>query len=318
MNRKWSAKERIAAASQLLMTIQSDMSSGRYSIPGRPNMTTVMHVLHSEPELLNGPAGSDLRDFLQIANDGLFIVIEGGDLSGKTTQADRLCRRIAMVDSRKLVCSFSFPAYHTPTGAFILDWLRGELSLQDMFSSESSVQSAGEMQPLIDAFIDDEQERRELGRSRKARRCVYDNLMFQCVQTVDKYAFAGRIKEELEKGNSVVSSRWWPSSYVYGQDDGLDPKWLLAISESLPEPDVMILLDVDPEVAAARGVGRASKRDRYDRDLAKQSRITRSYRELWEDRARHGLATWRVVDANRPVDQVAESIWSIVAKGSEK
>jgi hypothetical protein len=53
ISEKWTAEERIAVASALLGLIQTDIYSGTYSSPGRPNITSVLHVLHEDAEVLN-------------------------------------------------------------------------------------------------------------------------------------------------------------------------------------------------------------------------------------------------------------------------
>lgn len=53
ISEKWTAEQRIAVASALLGLIQTDIYQGTYSAPGRPNITSVLYVLHEDPELLN-------------------------------------------------------------------------------------------------------------------------------------------------------------------------------------------------------------------------------------------------------------------------
>jgi len=66
--REWTPEERISAASKLLGIIQSDIPGGRYGFPGRPNVTSVLHVLHEAPEVLNQNLDS-LEKILELAED---------------------------------------------------------------------------------------------------------------------------------------------------------------------------------------------------------------------------------------------------------
>jgi hypothetical protein len=50
---EWTLEERIAVASALLSIIQSDIYAGNYGKIGRPNITSVLHVLHEAPGTLN-------------------------------------------------------------------------------------------------------------------------------------------------------------------------------------------------------------------------------------------------------------------------
>ena len=49
----WIPEERIMVATVLLSIIQSDIYANKYGLPGRPNITSVLHVLHEEAAVLN-------------------------------------------------------------------------------------------------------------------------------------------------------------------------------------------------------------------------------------------------------------------------
>lgn len=53
VSEQWTFQERIAIATVLLGAIQSDIPAGRYSIPGRPNIDSVLHLLHDDAAVLN-------------------------------------------------------------------------------------------------------------------------------------------------------------------------------------------------------------------------------------------------------------------------
>lgn len=48
----WTLDERIQVATQLLGKIQLDIPAGRYGEAGRPNVTSVLYVLHLDRETL--------------------------------------------------------------------------------------------------------------------------------------------------------------------------------------------------------------------------------------------------------------------------
>ena len=64
----WTLEERITVASALLGIIQLDICKGSYSLPGRPNITSVLHVLHGEASVLNQ---HDNRESLDAMLDGM-------------------------------------------------------------------------------------------------------------------------------------------------------------------------------------------------------------------------------------------------------
>jgi hypothetical protein len=49
----WTPEERMKVASILLSEIQKDIYAGKYSWVGRPNITSVQHVLNAEAAILN-------------------------------------------------------------------------------------------------------------------------------------------------------------------------------------------------------------------------------------------------------------------------
>lgn len=52
ISKEWTDRERIDAATVLLGMIQGDIPAGNYSAIGRPNITSVLHLLHEPAEVL--------------------------------------------------------------------------------------------------------------------------------------------------------------------------------------------------------------------------------------------------------------------------
>lgn len=50
---EWTPDERMRVAAQLLGMIQLDVPAGRYGLEGRPNVTSVLHILHADRDTLN-------------------------------------------------------------------------------------------------------------------------------------------------------------------------------------------------------------------------------------------------------------------------
>ena len=51
---QWTHEERVSVATVLLLAIQDDIYKEKYGKLGRPNITSVLHVLHEDAETLNG------------------------------------------------------------------------------------------------------------------------------------------------------------------------------------------------------------------------------------------------------------------------
>jgi thymidylate kinase len=79
--------------------------------------------------------------------------------------------------------------------------------------------------------------------------------------------------------------------------------WLTDAQRYLPQPDLTFVLDIAPEISAAR---KQANRDRYERDMPLLSRVRESYRR----QARQ--PGWHLIDADRPKDAIASEIRAIV------
>jgi len=120
------------------------------------------------------------------------------------------------------------------------------------------------------------------------------------------------IRPALEAGRAVVADRYLLANVVYqGHAGGLDPDQLWEIGRLATgglEPDLTLILDLDPELALAR---RKRPADRVEsRDAAFQARVRAGF--LTECRRRPDRC--RVVDANQPVAVVQERIRAAVAE----
>jgi len=125
----------------------------------------------------------------------------------------------------------------------------------------------------------------------------------QLLLIANRFEWKPGIREWLAAGRVVICDRYLASSVAYGEAQGLDPRWLTAIQAYLPQPDATVLLDIAPDVASAR---KARERDRFESDLPMLGRVRASYlRQAAE-------LLWLVVDAARPVEDVAADVASSV------
>ena len=126
----------------------------------------------------------------------------------------------------------------------------------------------------------------------------------QLLYIANRHEFKPRMVEWLAAGRVVICDRYTASSVAYGEAQGLDAHWLASIQVYLPQADATVLLDIAPDVAAAR---KAKGRDRFESDLPLLGRVRASYLRQAAD------LSWLVVDAARPIDDVAADVVSAVA-----
>lgn len=197
-----------------------------------------------------------------MAPRGLFVVLEGGDGSGKSTQATRLAARLAEA-GREVVATREPGA--TDVGAAI----------------RSLVLGGGDLDPRTEALL---------------------------IAADRAEHVAEVIRPALERGAVVVSDRFIPSSLAYqGVARGLGVTEIARLSDWATgglQPDLVVLLDVPPDVATRR---REGPEDRMEREPAEfRAMVNKAYRDLADQFG------WTVVDGSSPVEVVAEQIWQAV------
>lgn len=126
----------------------------------------------------------------------------------------------------------------------------------------------------------------------------------QLLQIANRHQWKPQIEGWLAAGLVVISDRFAASSVAYGEAQGLDPAWLTATQQFLPVPDTTVLLDIAPEVSAAR---KAHHRDSFERDLEMLARVRTSYLR------QASQPGWVIVDASRSIDLVAADVASAIS-----
>jgi dTMP kinase len=144
----------------------------------------------------------------------------------------------------------------------------------------------------------------EIGRALKGERDYAADTM-QLLYVANRFEWKPEIERELSKGTVVVCDRYLASSVAYGEAFGLDGPWLLEIQRYLPQPDLTVLLDIDPQVSASR---KTADRDKYERDLTLLGRVRESYLR------QASAPKWLRLDAGRERDAVAADVFDAVSR----
>src|SRR5437667_4076796 len=232
------------------------------------------------------PGTSRPRTLDQVKRRGIFITLEGIDGAGKSTQVHGLAKHLRKSGYR--VCVTREPG-GTPLGDEIRRiLLRGRLS--------GGRRRAGSRPP-----------------DRAPRPLAELALMYA--------ARAQHLKEvvrpALARGEIVVSDRFNDASVAYqGYGRKLGPKVVRAFDRIIcgrTQPDLTLVLDVEPRVALERASRRENRRhsrgSRFEAEGVKfHERVRVGYLEI----ARKEPQRVRVIRADRPVVEVAREIASAV------
>ena len=196
---------------------------------------------------------------------GRFIVLEGGDATGKTTQAGLLASRLRD-QGREVVQTFE-PGGTALGGSLRRLLLDGEATVEP--EAEALLMAADRAQHVLEV-----------------------------------------VRPSLSRGDWVVSDRFMPSSLAYqGVGRGLGVPTIEIVNGIATgglEPDLVVVLDLAPEVATERF---GASRDRLEEeDDAFRLAVHEAYRDL------AGSRGWVLLDADGPVDDVAARVWAAVTE----
>ncbi len=127
---------------------------------------------------------------------------------------------------------------------------------------------------------------------------------------------AGLIRPALVQGQVVVCDRFVDSSVAYqGYGRGLDAQRIRDLNRIATgglEPDLTLVLDIDPAVGMARLCNRKKGPgglDRLEQEQADFHRLVRhGYREMAETEGKRMV----IISAEQPPERVADLVWDVV------
>lgn len=189
---------------------------------------------------------------------GKFIVLEGGDISGKETQA-RLCFAAMQRTSRTAKCAF--PMYETPSGREIRRYLNGKFG--DPVAEN----------PYISAL------RYALNR---AANCSW---LWQSLQDgnvlCDRYVPSNQAFQMAKFASDDEARRFadWIEELEYDE-------------VGLPRPHAILYFSVPVEISRQLAKNNSIQQDGHERNIAYQMRV----REMYELLAKRDPKTWHVIN----------------------
>lgn len=201
-----------------------------------------------------------------------FIVFEGIDGAGTTTQIDALKKR---ADGTNML--FTAEPTSAETGKFLRKMLRGEIPI----SNETAAY----------AFAADRNEH------------INGNLL------IEGNSLVTGVREACANGNLVISDRYFFSSLAY-QSVGIRAEIPRTLNSFFPLPELLFFFSLDPETALRRIDGRETK-EIYERSEFLKS-VSAEYRNVLSEYDGTPLGSGMktvYIDATLPKEQIGQQIW---------
>jgi dTMP kinase len=224
-----------------------------------------------------------------------FIVFEGGDGTGTSTQCERIREKFEQLD------------WKSQTN-------RSE-SFQEGFVAERSAKYIT-AQSNASCFITFEPTDGPIGKI--IRSALKKDLMLQ-PETLARLFAADRnehlyqsdgIVERCNRGEIVVSDRYIPSSLVY-QGIECGEEFPAKLNKDFPLPELLFYFDIDPAIALER-IGKRDFRECYEY-LDFQVEVHKRYKKIISEYADAGVKV-EIIDASKSIETISDEIWNSVKK----
>ncbi|HEX2201820.1 MAG TPA: dTMP kinase [Longimicrobium sp.] len=213
---------------------------------------------------------------------GAFIVLEGIDGSGTTTQLGALRAHFARLGTPAV---FTHEPSDGPVGMLIRLAFQRRLVGANFESHDPGERGRGVPDP-------------------------FDRSALALLFAADRADHvATQVRPNLERGRHVVCDRYLLSTLAY-QGLDFDAAWLVSINRPALVPDLTLFLDVPPDEAGER-LRRARWRKELYEDAGEQRAVRDRYLEII-GRNLPAVGPVVVLDASRPADQVTAEVTSRV------
>ena len=223
---------------------------------------------------------SGIFNLLSKTKKGLFIVIEGIDGAGTTTQCDLLFRNLA---ERNINSKITFEPTDGPIGSMIRMIMSHRLVIPN--------DSAGNIRGY------DPIDQDTISLLFAADRMDHCNSM---------------IIPNLDDGITVISDRYYHSTLAY-QSLNCDMDWLRAINSHSQKPDLVFFIDIKPTTAMSRISAQQRDTDMYEKSNILE-KVNNNYRDIMNNLKKENKERIIVLDGSQSVRKISGEIFSETLK----
>ncbi len=134
----------------------------------------------------------------------------------------------------------------------------------------------------------------------------YSPQAVHMLYSLNRWENISLIKKQLEQSDFLLADRYIPSNLAYGVSKGLDQQWLKNLDRGLPQPNLVIVLDVPVPASFKR---KSEGRDTHESSKQYMTKVRQNYRSLAR---RYG---WKLLDGTNPPERVHHEILELVREG---
>lgn len=139
----------------------------------------------------------------------------------------------------------------------------------------------------------------------------FSGLLLAELQAADRvWHIENEVEPALQEGKIVISDRFFPSSFVYQQIDGLDLSTIEALNQCSLKPDISIFLFADAEQVGSR-LKKRKDIDRFE-ELNARIKVDGLYRKAVSYCIEHGYRNVLSLD-NNTLDDLETNLFKIIS-----
>jgi dTMP kinase len=131
----------------------------------------------------------------------------------------------------------------------------------------------------------------------------YSTEVQHLLLSVNRWEKKEVIEKALQSGTIIIMDRYYQSNLVYGLSHDLDLNWLINLDKGLPQENLVIILEIDPETSYRRV---SYNRDVFERNQDFLITVKQNYRKLSD------VYRWNIINGEENVEMIHNRICNLV------
>ena len=132
---------------------------------------------------------------------------------------------------------------------------------------------------------------------------IYSNEVKHMLLSANRWEKKEEILNIIRSGTHLILNRYYQSNLVYGFSNGLDSEWLINLDKGLPKEDLVIVIDINPQVSFNRY---SNNRDLFERNDLLLEQVRENYHRFAK------LYNWTIINGERDVNTISVDIFNLV------